>query len=212
MKLPQYSRIAIEELPKEVQKWISLITDPVNSFMLTVKNGLNNGLTVTDNMAGGIKTVSVVGGVAEFSYKSFSQPQAVIVGNIVDVSSPSYTPLSKSQIVFTADASDVCTSVAHGLVEGETVQVFTYGTIPTGLVAGTLYYVKYLTADTFSLSLTSRGTAVDISAAGAGTHVVVPPPHNVSMRWTYTGSTIQCVFYGLIAGHKYNVTLVIFDN
>ena len=129
MKLPSYSRIAIEELPADVRKWASIIIDPVNSFMLSLKSGLNKGLTINENMAGALKTVTVVGGVTEFSYTSSMQPQAVIIGRVTDETAPSEQPTT-----------------------------------------------------------------------------------GVGISWSYTGTTIACTFYGLTAGHKYNITLVIFDN
>ncbi len=122
MKLPQYSRIAIEELPKEVQKWISLITDPVNSFMLTVKNGLNNGLTVTDNRAGGIKTASVVNGASEFSYKASTQPKAVTIGRVTDLTVSGEHPANGIGLVWSYTGSTIkCTF--YGLTVGHTYDI-----------------------------------------------------------------------------------------
>ena len=50
------------------------------------------------------------------------------------------------------------------------VVVFPTGgaTLPTGLTAGTVYYVKAPAADSFSLSATSGGTAITLTADGAG--------------------------------------------
>jgi len=77
---------------------------------------------------------------------------------------------SKLVAEFTAAATDIVTSAAHGLKEGDLVWVATTATLPTGLSASTDYYVRYLTVDTFELSATLLGPAVDISAAGSGTH------------------------------------------
>lgn len=77
---------------------------------------------------------------------------------------------------FTAAATDIITSVAHGYLTGDQVQVSSAGTLPAGLAAATYYYVIVLTNDTFKLASTQAnakaGTAVDITDAGTGTHTV----------------------------------------
>lgn len=52
----------------------------------------------------------------------------------------------------------------------QTVVVFPTGgsTLPTGLTAGTVYYVKSPSSDSFQLSATNGGTAITLSADGAG--------------------------------------------
>lgn len=65
-------------------------------------------------------------------------------------------------------AGDTINSAAHGLVNTDRVMVFNVfaEALPTGLTEGTLYYVVGVTTDTFQLSLTSGGAAVDITAVG----------------------------------------------
>lgn len=71
---------------------------------------------------------------------------------------------------FTA-ASNVVTATGHGLAVGTRITVATSGTLPTGLVASTSYYVRQvLTADTFTLSATPYGAVFAITGAGTGTH------------------------------------------
>lgn len=63
---------------------------------------------------------------------------------------------------------------AHGMLNGQLVKLRTTGTLPTPLGVDTIYYVVEKADDTFKLSLTSGGAAIDItSAAGGGTHTVV---------------------------------------
>lgn len=70
----------------------------------------------------------------------------------------------------TVTTADVFTSVGHGLSADDRVFVTTVGgdALPTGLSATTLYFVRStgLTADAFTLSTTSGGAAVDVTAAG----------------------------------------------
>ena len=67
-------------------------------------------------------------------------------------------------------ATFTCTS--HGLNIGDTVTLTTTGALPTGLSAGTTYYVitAGFTANAFELSLTSEGTPVNTSVSQSGVH------------------------------------------
>lgn len=72
----------------------------------------------------------------------------------------------------TADAADVTanaiTSAAHGLVNTDRVMVFNVfaESLPAGLTEGVIYFVVGATTDTFQVSLTSGGAAVDITGIG----------------------------------------------
>jgi len=72
---------------------------------------------------------------------------------------------------FTADnTTDTFTSAAHGLSNGTIVMVKNAGgALPAGLSANTQYYVISAATNTFQLSLTSGGAAVDITTNGTGT-------------------------------------------
>jgi hypothetical protein len=81
----------------------------------------------------------------------------------------------------------VFTLNSHGLSNGARLVLSTSNTLPTGLTVGTVYYVVNTAANTFNVSLTSGGTAVNTSGAGSGTH---------SMTYFYTdlASTDQWQF------------------
>lgn len=65
----------------------------------------------------------------------------------------------------------VFTLVAHGLSVGDSLFLTTTGALPTGLAANTLYYVVSVpTADTFTVSATEGGTAINTSVSQSGTH------------------------------------------
>lgn len=61
-------------------------------------------------------------------------------------------------------------SVAHGLANGDQVQLFNVfaETIPTGITEGTVYFVVNTATNTFKVSTTSGGAAVDITALAGG--------------------------------------------
>lgn len=89
------------------------------------------------------------------------------------------TDCSTSSTVTITNASPaVVTWNNHGLVAGTSVVFSTTGALPTGLVAGTTYYVlpSGLTTNAFTVSLTPGGAAVNTSGAGSGTHTAVAQP------------------------------------
>lgn len=64
--------------------------------------------------------------------------------------------------------SDAIQSAAHGLADGDRVMVSNVfsESLPGGLTEGTIYYVVSSTTDTFKVSLTAGGSAVNISSQG----------------------------------------------
>jgi hypothetical protein len=75
---------------------------------------------------------------------------------------------------FTANAAnDRFTSLGHELANNDSVHVSNMGgALPAGLSAGTTYYVVGVQPDTFQLSATMGGAAINITDAGTGTHTV----------------------------------------
>lgn len=72
----------------------------------------------------------------------------------------------------------VVTMTAHGLVAGSPIKFSTTGALPTGVTAGTQYYVisTGLTADAFQFSTSIGGAAVNTSGSQSGTHTCLPGP------------------------------------
>lgn len=64
----------------------------------------------------------------------------------------------------------VITSANHGLADGTPVFLTTTGALPTGFTANTIYWVKSPTTNTFQLSTTSGGSAINTSGSQSGTH------------------------------------------
>ena len=94
-------------------------------------------------------------------------------------------PASKTVTISIASPG-VVTWTAHGLSAGNAVKFATTGALPTGLVAGTIYYVKTAPdADTFTVSATPSGTAIVTTATQSGTH---------------TGSTVPAASKRLFVG------------
>lgn len=78
---------------------------------------------------------------------------------------------------FTRTSANVFTANSHGLPNGVgPVVLTTTGTLPAGLSGTTRYWVRVLTANTFSLALSleniRKGIYVSTSGAGTGTHTL----------------------------------------
>lgn len=71
------------------------------------------------------------------------------------------------QIFLAEESTDVFKSDAHGLSDDD--EIFLFGpNLPTGVTEGTKYFVVTSTTDTFQVSTTSGGSAVNITADGRG--------------------------------------------
>jgi hypothetical protein len=66
----------------------------------------------------------------------------------------------------------VFTLNSHGRAVGDAIVLTTDGTLPTGLTAGTVYYIisAGFGANSFQVSATAGGSAINTSSAGSGTH------------------------------------------
>lgn len=85
-------------------------------------------------------------------------------------------------VVTVNPGTDVFTAVGHGMSNG---QVVTFensgGTLPAGIQPKTNYFVISAAANTFQVSATSGGSAVDVTGTGTGTHRVRP---DTAVFWT----------------------------
>jgi hypothetical protein len=78
-------------------------------------------------------------------------------------------------VTITIASPGVVTYTSHGLAANAPVSFSTSGSLPTGLTAGTTYYVKtVLDANTFTVSATSGGSVINTSGTQSGTHKLVP--------------------------------------
>jgi len=75
----------------------------------------------------------------------------------------------------TIAAPAVVTLTAHGLTVDDTVIFTTTGALPTGILASVPYYVisAGLTANTFQISATAGGAAINTTGSQSGTHTLV---------------------------------------
>ena len=113
--------------------------------------------------------------------------------------------IGSDTVTMTIASPAVVTLTNHDLVAGQAIIFRTTGALPTGVTAGTTYYVKStgLAANTFQFSATAGtdGTAVDTSGSQSGTHTLerdanLPEYKEIQFRIESTGN-------GVITGLKF---------
>ncbi len=94
-KLPTIKRITDEGFPAEVRKWLTRLTGPLNQFMEQVSGALNRNLTVNDNFAGEIKTITLDGSFPlKLSYSLKSPPAFASLGSCRELNGSHVVPTS----------------------------------------------------------------------------------------------------------------------
>lgn len=84
-------------------------------------------------------------------------------------------PDKTSTVTISIASPGVVTWNAHGLQNGDQVVLTTSGALPTGLTAGTTYYVVNQATNTFQLSATAGGSAITTTGTQNGTHTATSP-------------------------------------
>jgi microcystin-dependent protein len=90
-----------------------------------------------------------------------------------------FAALVKSSVVtISIAAPGVITWLNHGRSANDPVKFSTSGALPTGFVAGSTYYVvgASITSNTFQLSATAGGAAINTSGAQSGQHTAINAP------------------------------------
>lgn len=88
-----------------------------------------------------------------------------------------FAALVKTTTVTMTIASPAVVSwTAHGLSDGDPVKFTTTGALPTGLTAGTTYYVKSPGTNSFNVAATPGGAAINTTGTQSGTHTATVAP------------------------------------
>jgi len=93
---------------------------------------------------------------------------------------------SGATITMTIATPCVVTNTAHTKANGDMVRFSTTGALPTGIVADTTYYVVNAATNTYELSATSGGTAINTTGTQSGTHTVKTVIYDQTYNLTYT--------------------------
>lgn len=91
-----------------------------------------------------------------------------------------------STVTMTIASPGVVTWNTHGLAAGDAIKFSTTGALPTGVTAGTTYYViaTGLTANSFQFSATVGGSAVATTGTQSGTHTAETVPTGPERYYT----------------------------
>tara|TARA_R110002012_G_scaffold75971_1_gene191856 strand:- start:22958 stop:25585 length:2628 start_codon:yes stop_codon:yes gene_type:complete len=134
---------------------------------------------------------------------------AAAVANSFDSFDDTYLGAMKDPFIFTASSSAglLLTHNAHGLLNGNIVQVASAGTLPTGLSASTNYYVVNKTTNNFKLATSSGGSAIDWTDAGSGQHTWIYGSPTTNGTWAKDSASITVVSnVGIRVGQKVSGT------
>lgn len=175
-------------------------------FLLSTKPCSGAGTHVVgDTLAGGVGEITGTGyarqsqaaptpgstGTVSFSQMTFATgsatdwPASVKSVVLVTTADNSGKAICAWNLLVTKAAGAVTVTIAspavftfnsHGLVAGDAVVFTTTGALPTGLTAGTVYYViaTGLTTNNFEVATTVGGAAVNTSGTQSGTHTCTP--------------------------------------
>tara|TARA_R100000808_G_scaffold3032_3_gene11230 strand:+ start:3543 stop:6710 length:3168 start_codon:yes stop_codon:yes gene_type:complete len=123
------------------------------------------GGTHTDSTYGNHAKVDSIAGIPRGSGASGHDQLWMVVKRDVDeyLTQFPHTDINAS--------TNVITIASHGLSDGDAVKFSTADTMPANLTAGTTYYVRDKTTNTFKVAAASGGTALDIDQ-GSGTHTI----------------------------------------
>jgi len=99
----------------------------------------------------------------------------------------------------------VVTSTAHPWANGNRVQLYTTGAVPTGYNTTTAFYIVNATTNTFQLSLTSGGDPIVTTGTQSGSHFV----YRVDTASTSSANTCTDGLHPSDLGHEYDAMPII---
>lgn len=117
-------------------------------------------------------------------YAGFNAPAGYFFANGQAVSRSTYSALfsaltSSATVTITIASPGVVTWTGHGFIPGMPVVFTTTGALPTGITAGTVYYVGTVATNTFEISATLGGAAINTSGSQSGTHTARAFPYGI---------------------------------
>lgn len=157
----------------------------VNSTSFTVADatGIAAGMSITGpgaNIPAGLTVLSVASTTITVTGGTLTSWGATIslqFRDILTIAGVSYIAndlnRSKSIVTITIASPGVVTWTANGLTNGSTVKFTTTGALPTGIVAGTTYYIVNQATNSFQISATQGGTAINTTGSQSGVHTAV---------------------------------------
>lgn len=152
------------------------VTTPVQVALMTANGGAGSAGTEVAGGSYARQTLTCAGAAGETASNSsllrFSNLPACVVAG-VEIYDSTGTPRrifwgpETSTPYAVVAATDIFTSAAHGMANGDPLQFIT-GQAPTGATANTTYYVIGQATNTFQIATTIGGSAVNVTADGSG--------------------------------------------
>lgn len=117
---------------------------------------------------------------AMFDWPGTVVPSGYLERNGANVSRATYAALFavlvRSAVVTFDNTTDKVAWAAHALSDGDVFKFSTTGGAPTGLTAGTTYFVRDSAANDFKLAATEGGAAINFTTDGTGVHTGIHAP------------------------------------
>ena len=159
--------------------------------------------------------------VVETDYAAYNAATTYALGDRVILVSPTST------VTISIAPVAVVTWAAHGQGAGTPISFTTTGALPSGITASTLYYVKNVTTNTFTLAATSGGVEIGTSGSQSGVHTALSRVHRIyeslqasnlarypllassSTWWVYVGDTNRWkMFDASVSSQTSNLTTI----
>jgi hypothetical protein len=134
-----------------------------------------------------------------------------------DVAHRIYESLSggtRTTVTMTIASPCVVTWAAHGLASNTPIVFLTTGALPTGLTAGTIYYIIAPLTNSFNVAATPSGSAINTSGSQSGVHTAVASPNknkNLTdpLFWLDIGPSNKYAMFdslnGTVTAHPYQI-------
>lgn len=110
--------------------------------------------------------------INEWIRSDLSKRPNVVLADMAAGYEDTANPTKTSAVTISIATPGVISWTAHGLPADTAVKFSTTGALPTGLVAGTTYYVVNVGANDFQVAATRGGAAIATTGTQSGTHTV----------------------------------------
>ena len=113
-----------------------------------------------------------------------------------------------SNATITIASPAIVTEFSHGHVAGDKIVFFTTGSLPTGVTAGTTYFViaAGLGTNSYEISTSSGGSAVNTSGSQSGFHVALKDPLADALP---SGCSVQTFTFQYVLCHSTGGNIVL---
>jgi len=157
------------------------------TFTIESPNTNTNYTLTLPEASGTLATGSLLPPGSVLWYAANTPPTGYLKANGAAVSRTTYAALfavlvKSSTVTITIATPGVVTWTNHGLSANDPVQFTTTGALPTGLTAGVVYYVvggASLTTDTFRVSASAGGAAINTTGSQSGTQTAINAPYGI---------------------------------